>query len=107
MPTGLEIRDANGILVFNADTHRPLKYVKELYPTNYQFYGGFCNIYYFVPPEYRSNKFMVHMVNSNLLVRGSSADANGSIKDNINYDSRFYTQDQLKQALKPALILSM
>lgn len=107
MPYGLEINDSNGVTVFNADTHRPLKYIRELTPVSYEFYGSFCNVRYVIPIEYRTNKFLLHMVNGNHLSRGSGGDANGVVIDNLFYNTSKYTQQQLKDALKPALLLSM
>lgn len=108
MPFGLEIRDANGVIVFNADSHRALKYVAEILPTGFQFYGSFCNAFYTVPAQFRTSKYLIHLVNGNHIIRGDSLiGVDGKTQDGISYNTNEYTQEQLKRALKPAIIVSL
>ncbi|OCY17441.1 hypothetical protein [Acinetobacter pittii] len=108
MPFGLVINDENGLTVFNADTHRALKFVAELYPTGYQFYGSFCNAFYIVPEQYRTSRHLIHLVNGNHIVRGDSLiKVEGKTQDGISYNTNDYTQEKLKAALKPAIVVSL
>lgn len=108
MPYGLEINDANGVTVFNANTHRALKFVAELLPTGYQFYGSFCNAFYTVPAQYRTSRHLIHLVNGNHIIRGDSLiNVDGKTQDGISYSTAEYTQEKLKAALKPAIVVSL
>ncbi|EOQ73017.1 hypothetical protein [Acinetobacter lactucae] len=107
MPFGLEIMDENGVVVFNADGHRGLRYAAELTPVGYQFYGSNCLVHYLVPEQYRNTRHLIHLVNGNDIVRGDTIVSSGIVSEGVSYSTNDYTQEQLKAALKPVIVVSL
>ncbi|MBE2165387.1 MULTISPECIES: hypothetical protein [Acinetobacter] len=107
MPFGLEITDSNGVVVFNSDGHRGLRYVDQLTPVGYQFYGSMCLAHYEVPEKYRNTRHLIHLVNGNDIVRGDTLVSTGIATEGVSYSTQEYTQEQLKAALKPIIVVSL